>query len=390
MLIQTQSIALTSFAALTIIQVSIAIAYKFAQNNEGSYPFNPAFLLVLAESLKFLLSVFLFVFVSSRASRTQNIGKTGSIETSSIETKSDSELDTSVPFTRRFYRDAFSDLISEIRASPMLIPSCTFLAAIYCANNNATFYLFSWIDGANINLFKSGCSIVSTLLLHFALDRKFSQVQWVSVGMQTIGLGVSQFGATCSNVPRLSLSLYAVLLMSIFATSVSSVLNDHILKSNGGTASLHTVNSVLYFFGAIFNASIFVLRNNGSAFSLFAGFNRLSTWVVLAFNVVIGVIVSAVYKYCDATSKTFASAFSTSILLLMNIFLYGHELKVVVVLGCLVVFASTYLFVTNPPPAPSISPPSLIEIEVEELKGQPVLRNALNQKIPHVSGSLLF
>jgi hypothetical protein len=247
-------------------------------------------------------------------------------------------------------RDLFlTELVGEIHASPSLVPSCIFLAAIYCANNNATFYLFSWIDGANINLFKSGCSVVSTLLLHFALQRKFSQVQWVSVGMQTLGLGVSQFGATCSNVPLLSFVLYIVLLLSIFATSISSVLNDHVLKTNAGTASLHTVNAVLYFFGAIFNASVFFLRSDGKNFSFFAGFDIFATWVILAFNVVIGIIVSAVYKYCDATTKTFASAFSTSILLLINIFLFGHEFKLVVVLGCLIVFAATYLFVTNPP-----------------------------------------
>ena len=347
MLSYSQTIALASFAALTFIQVSIALAYKIAQDSKGSYPFNPPFLLVIAESLKFVLSICLFA--SSRGSRTRSVdGKSGSIE----PPDSDLETSPSLYHAQRVDRDTFlTELISEIRASPTLVPSCLFLAAIYCANNNVTFYLFSWIDGANINLFKSGCSIVSTLLLHFALQRTFSQVQWVSVGMQTLGLGVSQFGATCSNVPLLSLALYVVLLLSIFATSLSSVLNDHVLKTNAGTASLHTVNAVLYFFGAIFNASVFFLRNESSSLPLLAGFDRLSTWVILAFNVVIGIIVSAVYKYCDATTKTFASAFSTSLLLLINIFVYGYEFKLVVVLGCLIVFAATYLFVSNPAPS---------------------------------------
>jgi hypothetical protein len=311
------TLSIASFFVLVFVQVSLALSFRAAQDETGKYPFDPAAVLVVAEILKFLLSLTLY-------SRSENANKPEG------------------------WYVAFK---SEIQSTPTLLYSCFALAVLYCANNNISFLLFQWMDGANINLFKSGSSFVSTLLLRFALHRGISSIQWAAVGLQVCGLAISQFGATGTNAPLLSASAYFVLLISLTITSICSVYNDKVLKDHANVASLHTVNALLYAVGATLNGLVYLFTSTTSEIirpSFFSGFDRPFTWVVLFFNTVIGIVVSAVYKYADATIKTFASACATSALLLVNILIYNQDFKIVVVLACITVFIATYLYATNP------------------------------------------
>jgi hypothetical protein len=311
------TLSIASFFVLVFIQVSLALSFRAAQDETGKYPFDPAAVLVIAEVLKFLLSLTLY-------SRSENANKPEG------------------------WYVAFK---SEIQSTPTLFYSCFALAVLYCANNNISFLLFQWMDGANINLFKSGSSFVSTLLLRFVLHRGISSIQWAAVGLQVCGLAISQFGATGTNAPLLSASAYFVLLISLTITSICSVYNDKVLKDHANVASLHTVNALLYAVGATLNGLVYLFTSTTSEIirpSFFSGFDRPFTWVVLFFNTVIGIVVSAVYKYADATIKTFASACATSALLLVNILIYNQDFKIVVVLACITVFIATYLYATNP------------------------------------------
>jgi len=312
----TFTLSIASFFVLVFIQVSLALSFRAAQDESGKYPFDPAAVLVVAEILKFLLSLALF-------SRSSNADKPEG------------------------WYVAFK---SEVQSTPSLIWSCIALAVLYCANNNISFLLFQWMDGANINLFKSGSSFVSTLLLRFALQRGISSVQWAAVCLQVCGLAISQFGATGTNAPLLSLGSYVVLIISLTITSICSVYNDKVLKDHADVASLHTVNALLYAVGALLNGLVYFLSSSSTMArpSFFSGFDRPFTWIVLFFNTVIGIVVSAVYKYADATIKTFASACATSGLLLINILIYNQEFKIVVILACITVFIATYLYATNP------------------------------------------
>jgi hypothetical protein len=314
-LYSTLTLSIASFIVLVFIQVSLALSFRAAQDESGKYPFDPAAVLVFAEFLTFLLSLVLY-------SRSSNADKPEG------------------------WYVAFK---SEVHSTHSLIWSCIALAVLYCANNNITFLLFQWMDGANINLFKSGSSFVSTLLLRFALQRGISSVQWAAVCLQVCGLAISQFGATGTNAPLLSLGSYAVLLISLTITSICSVYNDKVLKDHANVASLHTVNALLYAVGALLNGLVYLFSSSSTMArsSFFSGFDRPFTWIVLFFNTVIGIVVSAVYKYADATIKTFASGCATSGLLLINILIYNQEFKIVVILACITVFIATYLYATT-------------------------------------------
>ena len=257
-------------------------------------------------------------------------------------------------------REAFLDqaglAASSLPESRAIRWVCAGLAAAYCVNNQMTFVLLQWADGANVNLIKGGASLVSTLMLRFALQRRFSAAQWSAVCLQVCGLVVAQFGATCTNTPVLAPATYALLLLSLTITSYTSVANDKLLKEQ--RCSLHVVNAVLYAFGVVLNFALLAVAGKGAG-RLLVGFDRLSTYPVLLCNALIGIAVTAVYKYTDATMKTFGSACATSVLMLINVAVYGVPLKIVVVMGCLTVFIATHQYSTSGlPAAPPASAPA--------------------------------
>ena len=314
-----------SFAALCALHVLVALAYKAAQDERGMYRFDPAALLVVSEAAKLALSLALY----ARQAVAADPG-----------------------LAPRAIAAAFT---TEATATPGLARTALLLAGLYCVNNNLAFVLFQWADGANINLIKSGTSFVSTLLLVAWLRRAVSPVQWSAVGLQVAGLVVAQFGATCTDAPALRVAAYAALLVSLTITAVCSVLNDQTLKAHDGVASMHTVNALMYAGGTAANAAVYALTGAAGE-PLFRGFGHWATWPVLACNALLGVAVSVVYKYSDATVKTFASAVATSVLMLINIAFYGAAFKLVVVAGCCIVFTATHLYATNPAPSSEQGP----------------------------------
>ena len=246
-------------------------------------------------------------------------------------------------------RDTFLDqaglLASSSPQSRAIRWVCAGLAVAYCANNQLTFVLLQQADGANVNLIKGGASIVSTLMLRYFLDRRFSAVQWSAVCLQVCGLLVAQFGASCNNTPVLAAWTYLILIVSLCITSLTSVFNDKLLKEQ--RCSLHVINAVLYSFGVVFNLTLLAIFGRGVR-SFFAGFDRASTYPVLLCNALIGIAVTAVYKYTDATMKTFGSACATSVLMIVSVLFYGASVKIVVIMGCLTVFIATHLYSANP------------------------------------------
>lgn len=302
----------TAFFGLVTVQVCLAYAFKWAQV-DGQYPFNAAGLLVLSEACKGLLSFALLSY----------------------------QLGNTSPST---ILDTVNHVKQQISASSGIVKGCLTLALLYALNNNASFILFQWADGANINLVKGGSSFISTLLLRVGFGREFTEVQWVAVCLQVCGLVVSQFGANANDVPALMPMAYLVLLASVTVTSVCSVVNDALLKSTSSTASMHTLNMLMYAGGVVFNGFAFFVTG-GTVWTLFQGLDSIRTWPVLVLNTVIGIIISALYKYADATTKTFASACAVCLLYFLDFATTGKRLRIVVIMGCMTVFLATHLFV---------------------------------------------
>jgi hypothetical protein len=129
---------------------------------------------------------------------------------------------------------------------------------------------------------------------------------------------------------------------------VGGVWNDHLLKSDKNI-SMHTINISLYAFGFLMNgASYLYLFDQNKKRDFFSGFDKVTTYLVLLCQTLFGITVSAVYKFSDATVKTFALSCATSVLMFIDVSIFGAPFSLVATMGCLTVFAATHLYVTNP------------------------------------------
>lgn len=359
--------------ALVAIQVSIGIVYKIAQKG-GSYTFSTSSSITISEFLKCALSTFLFyrecrrrhaatAFAYQPAAATPERGsleekdesRTFS-ETSTLEEGKDgSEDHVKIPHSpgatggELTLGEFWNYCKNEV---PMDTKYGFFqLALLYALINNTIFVAYKLADPGTIQLLKSGITLVTALVMLFALGTRIVKLQWIAIIIQICGLMVTQYRPdTGSSYP---LSTYTLLIFQTFLSASAGVYNQSLCKR--GTASLHGDNQSLYASGAAINLVIHIimkmLKSDEPFF--FTGYNSIGAIMVVLSNVFIGLAITAVYKYADAIIKCFATAVSTGILLYLSPILFGAEMSFLVLPGTLVVFISTWLYMEAAPPKPS-------------------------------------
>jgi hypothetical protein len=172
-------------------------------------------------------------------------------------------------------------------------------------------------------------------------------VQWSGIFLQIFGLVVAQFGATCSDTPVLPGYAYLLLLVSLVISSISGVWNDQMLKSDSGI-SMHIINMLLYAFGFVMNGTSYIYITDPER-RFFSGFGMSATYFVLICQSLFGFTISAIYKFSDATVKTFALSCATSFFMVINVLVFGSSFSLVAAMGCSTVLVATHLYVSNPP-----------------------------------------
>jgi hypothetical protein len=347
-----------AFFSLVTIQVVLALSYKAAQDSSGRYLFSPASILVLAEFVKCMMAA-AALFVTVQVEGTPPGGATLARARAAWVT---------------FRREALETCGGRL---PLV---CAGLALFYSVNNNLMFYVFRMADGANVNLVKSGATFVSALIMWRFLGRAVSKIQWAAILIQSAGLVVTQFGAKCSSgdavAPLLHPFTYALLAASLTLTSFSGVWNDKIMKDSAREGvSINTISVLLYAAGAVINTVAYALSSAHAGTqgeSFFKGLGTPSALLCLLCNSLIGIAVTAVYKYADAVVKTLAGAFSTSVLFFVSAFFFGVPVNVVVVAGCVCIFTATYLYVTCPvPAAPAPAGSDKVRVVTEDAPASP-------------------
>mmetsp|Transcript_45942 Transcript_45942/g.74951 ORF Transcript_45942/g.74951 Transcript_45942/m.74951 type:complete len:356 (+) Transcript_45942:118-1185(+) len=330
---------LTAFFGLVAVQVAVGVIYK-ASGKGGKYDFSPASSLTLSEFVKLMLSYALHVS-AIKLSHPVEVAQKGLLQTSWATAKT----------------QASSDLLKHSFG----------LAALYCLNNHFAFYLFLVADPASISLFKSGSTFISAILLFFFLKRPMTTAAWGVITIQVFSQIIVQYDPV-KGVGILPLSAYVIVFVSVTITSVCSVWNENMIKTLG--AGLNVQNAVLYAFGTVLNLMIFfAIESKG----FFEGYNVLGCLVVFT-NGMMGIAITAIYKYTDAVMKTFASATTTGVLIILSSIFFGLRPTLTSVLATGIVFISTYLYfiVQSPPPAPvkPAAPPAASTIMDKDVEAQ--------------------
>jgi drug/metabolite transporter (DMT)-like permease len=327
--------ALIAFFGLTAIHVSAAILYKYSQSG-GKYEYSPATTLVLAEVFKIFLSLFLHCM-------------------------STWEVDSRLSLSSRLYsgvKYALKDAWRQVNVR--ILGQLASLALSYAVYNQCQFLVFMWADAASVILLRSSGSFVAAVMAYFLLQRVIVRLQWLNILLQVFGLILVQYDS-CKAQTVLSPVLYFVLFLHVSLSSFNSIWNEHLVKSKDAP-SLNVQNACLYFFGAIFNFGAYLLLPASlyGSTSLSTGFFHgysVTTILIVALNSVIGLAITAVYKYADVIVKTFSLACATGTLFLFDFLFFGRPITLNVLLGIVVVYGASYLYFVSAPksslPAPS-------------------------------------
>lgn len=305
--------------SLTSIQVLIGVSYKLS-TRKGGYEYSPASAIAIAEFFKLVLSLLAF---SKLALQGQDLAQ-------------------------------HKSLISRLQALPHtfvgqidkeLVRALAGLALLYCINNQLTFVLMLWANPGNLNLFKTGATLITALFLVMFLQRQVTTMQWIGVVIQTMGL-ISVQWDECTQTSILDVNTYLLLLLSVSITALCSVYNEKLVK--GHTASLPVQNAILYAFGFAFNMMMYVLSptdDHGERGFLY-GYNEMAIIVVLC-NSFIGLAITAVYKYADAIIKNVAASITTDILMIINVLFFQTRFRASIAIGCINVFIGSYLYIAS-------------------------------------------
>lgn len=170
-------------AALVIVQVSIAIAFKASQTSGHKYTFSQASSLAFTESIKFLISFGLFYRESDRAGLLNGAGQ--SERPILLSDSNGGHLSESIPLHQKVVGEEEEEeeeegeeedaelhaMLGEGRATPFakakktlhlwkqnltpqFVASFALLAIFYAINNHAAFFVFRLADPGTITLVK--------------------------------------------------------------------------------------------------------------------------------------------------------------------------------------------------------------------------------------------
>ncbi|KAI8903157.1 nucleotide-sugar transporter-domain-containing protein [Gorgonomyces haynaldii] len=300
--------ALAAFFGLLTIQVVFGLIYKLASSS-GKYGFSQASSLALAELCKLCMSIGFYY-------QQQGLPVVSAV----IKFHSEVSLKTGM--------------------------GMVLLSLMYLVVNHMFFYLFTISDPGTIYLFKSSSSLMSAVIFWVFLGRITTRIQWVAIGIQCCGLVVTQFDE-CKGAGMYSFWVYLAMFIYTLVSSVAACLNDYISKAT--PASLHAINIWLYASGCLMNVAYYFYQAsvNPEEPGFFEGYQGWAI-AILILNSLIGIAITAVYKYADAVVKTFAQSSATATLLIVSMVVFGTEIKITAGFACLIIFMATFLYMTSP------------------------------------------
>ncbi|GAB5364226.1 hypothetical protein AAMO2058_000951200 [Amorphochlora amoebiformis] len=296
------ALKLFAFFSLILVQGSHTLFFKLSQIG-GKYEYNTASAIATTEFIKLSISTFLYYITSS---------------------------DRTLPDLKLF-------------------GSYTVLAIAYAINNQLAMYLLTAMGTGHITLGKSVSPMLTALIMWTLFkDETFSRLQFVLFAIITMGL-ISLFSPSVheGGIPAYAL---AWLVESTFLTTVTGVINCRILQKS--SRSLHMQNMLLYSQGFLLNLVLYFtgLNATGKNYSdqgYFDGYAHVFVICVIISQSFMGIVMSAVYKYGDAIIKCLAVGVQASVLLVLDHFIFGYELKLQSIMGAGIVLVATYCYFSD-------------------------------------------
>eukprot|EP00927_Polykrikos_kofoidii_P039967 TRINITY_DN34255_c0_g1_i2.p1 TRINITY_DN34255_c0_g1~~TRINITY_DN34255_c0_g1_i2.p1 ORF type:complete len:394 (-),score=64.61 TRINITY_DN34255_c0_g1_i2:63-1244(-) len=274
--------------SFVVVSTMVGILYKVSQVSTGGFKYSTMSAVTMSETWKFFMSCSFHVFDPAHA-------------------------EEGVSRIRTAYNSAAKTLSGPI------VMQILFLSLLYFGNNQLSFFSYTLADPGTIYLFKSGSTFIVATVQTCCGVKTFSCDQWKSLALQACGMIIVQYDP-CQNKGRYSVLAYSCMCFSSVITALCAVRNEHMVKNYN--VGLNVQNAVLYFGGLCFNLAGFHLLPNPSskaAVGFFEGYDSVPAVGVVFANSIVGLAISATYKYADAVVKCLASDVTSVLLIIVSV-----------------------------------------------------------------------
>lgn len=338
------------------------------KNAEGRYDYAPVTTTFLAELIKLLISISLYLRPSSK--RSHRILRTRDV------------LNFAIP------------------------------AFVYFVNNNLIFVILMYVNSTTYQILSSLKTVATGILFRVILKRQLDDVQSVSILVLACGAATSQFPtcATCDaqlaeyraaqGPAILSASMLnatwnasacetaaakaaaavaaqtdgqsgvaigvACALAACLLSAFAGVYSELLLKKDGDLHSIHLQNMLLYAWGVVFNSVALVIKDHEQlqARGLFGGYT-FAVWLLVTNNALNGLTISAILKFANNIVRVFAHTAAMILTMALEVAFMGAPLSPQFCVSITIVSCSTYLYNSKPPPKAIVRTRGMHRLEEE-------------------------
>mmetsp|Transcript_75563 Transcript_75563/g.161939 ORF Transcript_75563/g.161939 Transcript_75563/m.161939 type:complete len:368 (-) Transcript_75563:36-1139(-) len=311
-------------AGLVAVSTLVGILYKVSQAATGGFTYSTTSAITIAECMKFLMST-TFHILATRDGKTLGV----------------------------FSGAAAAWQSARAQLTRSAVGQIWFLSFLYTFNNQLSFFVYTLADPGTIFLFKSASTIIVAIIQCTFVGKRFSTEQWRAMALQACGMVIVQYDP-CTQRAIYEPTAYICMMVSTAVSAICAARNEYLVKNY--TIDLNVQNATLYLGGAAMNLfGFFVLPNPNSSqgsIGFFEGYsNPLALGVVFA-NSVIGLVITAVYKYADAVIKCIASDITAVLLCIISSFFFSLKATITTWCGVAVVCFAVHFYSTASSPAP--------------------------------------
>eukprot|EP00747_Dinoflagellata_sp_TGD_P185906 gnl/TRDRNA2_/TRDRNA2_42693_c0_seq1.p1 gnl/TRDRNA2_/TRDRNA2_42693_c0~~gnl/TRDRNA2_/TRDRNA2_42693_c0_seq1.p1 ORF type:complete len:459 (+),score=79.24 gnl/TRDRNA2_/TRDRNA2_42693_c0_seq1:98-1474(+) len=363
---------LAAGAALVCISTLVGILYKVSQAATGGFKYSTTSAIAIAEFVKFCMSCSFHILDKSHQGNTEDSGKNSAIASAIVSAQSQLSLSA--------------------------LGHIWFLSFLYTFNNQLSFFVYMLADPGTVFLFKAASTLIVACVQCTCSGKSFSKDQWKAMMLQGCGMVIVQYDP-CKKGMMLRPLAYICMITSATVTAICAARNEYLVKNY--KIGLNVQNLVLYAGGTVMNVmAFFFLPNPNSKDSVPKGFfegfdDPLALGVVFA-NAMIGLAITAVYKYADAIVKCIAADITAVLLLILSTFFFGLKSSITMWCGVGVVVFAVHLYVEAsqaPPSLPSTAPKdssSGPDSSVSAAKKEDAVVSAADQLWQRNRGTVMF
>lgn len=309
---KTQSHDWKMYALMLLLAIGLKswqpLAIASAKQDDGSYTFNKASMVVSVEVVKL---VFCLAILVMQLSGTDPLARKGMI---------------GLPFKTSLH---------------FLVPSL-----LYAASNTIVYFSMSYINPALFHVLGNIRIIVAGVLYRFIMQKKQSDLQWTSLVLLMVGAALATPGINSIDFSgednSTLLGLFFVVLMCVCSTA-SSIYTEMFFKRTK-ELSVFYQNVVLYVYGILVNVAI-ILATDPGLFErgFFEGWDSAAVQVLICQSAM-GVSLSFIFKYLDNIVYVFSLTISMILTIWMSILFFDFRLDATFIFSVIVVCTAIYLY----------------------------------------------